>query len=77
MSYTFEELKGKRVTELRDIAKEMEHEEVQGFTQMNKEPLLEAICKALHIELHVHHEVVGINKSLIKSQSDYHLQKLF
>jgi hypothetical protein len=46
----------------------MEQEEVQGYTQMNKEHLLEAICHALHIDMHVHHEVIGIDKSGIKSQ---------
>jgi len=68
MAYTFDELKHKKVNELRDIAKEMDHEEVQGYTQLNKEHLLEAICRALKIELHVHHEVVGVDKSSIKSQ---------
>ena len=68
MAYTFEELKKKRVNELRDIAKDMEHEEVQGYTQMNKEHLLEVICNALHIDMHVHHKVVGVDKSTIKSQ---------
>jgi len=68
MSYTFEELKHKSVNELREIAKDMEQEEVQGYTQMNKEHLLEAICHALHIDRHLHHEIVGINKSAVKSQ---------
>jgi len=68
MDYTFDDLKHKKVAELREIAKEMDHEEVQGYTQLNKEHLLEAICKALNIEMHVHHEVVGVNKSVIKSQ---------
>lgn len=68
MEHTFEELKKKNVNELRDLAKDMEHEEVQGYTQMNKEHLLEAICKALQIDMHVHHEVVGVDKSAIKSQ---------
>jgi DNA-binding IclR family transcriptional regulator len=68
MDYTFEELKHKNVSELRDIAKEMDHEEVQGYTQLNKEHLLEAICRALKIDMHVHHEVVGVDKSAIKSQ---------
>ncbi len=68
MNYTFDELKHKRVNELREIAKEMDHEEVQGYTQMNKEHLLEAICHALKIDMHVHHEVVGVDKSSIKSQ---------
>jgi DNA-binding IclR family transcriptional regulator len=68
MAYTFEELKHKKVNELREIAKEMDHEEVQGYTQLNKEHLLEAICKALNIDMYVHHVVVGVDKSAIKSQ---------
>ena len=68
MSYTFEELKTKNVDDLRKIAADMEHEAVQGYTQMNKEHLLEAVCKALNIDMYVHHEVVGIDKSLIKSE---------
>jgi len=68
MDYTFDDLKHKKVAELREIAKEMDHEEVQGYTQLNKEHLLEAICKALNIDMHVHHEVVGVDKSVIKSQ---------
>lgn len=68
MSYTFEELKKKNVDDLRKIAADMEHEAVQGYTQMNKEHLLEAICKALNIDMYVHHEVVGIDKSHIKSE---------
>ena len=68
MSYTFEELKTKNVDDLRKIAADMEHEAVQGYTQMNKEHLLEAVCKALNIDMYVHHEVVGIDKSHIKSK---------
>ena len=43
MSYTFNELKHMNVSQLRDIAKGIEHEAVQGYTQLNKEHLLEAI----------------------------------
>jgi len=68
MEHTFEELKKKTVAELREIAKGIEHEAVQGYTQLNKEHLLEAICKALNIDMHVHHEVVGIDKGKIKAQ---------
>ncbi|MDD5541904.1 MAG: hypothetical protein PHX83_01895 [Acidobacteriia bacterium] len=68
MSFTFEELKHKDVTELREIAKGLGEEVVQGYTQLNKEHLLEALCKALHIDMHVHHEVVGVDKSKIKAQ---------
>ncbi len=66
MPYTFHELKEKTVGELREIAKGIEHEAVQGYTQLNKDHLLVAICKALSIQTHEHHEVVGIDKSSIK-----------
>lgn len=68
MSHTYEELKKKTVAQLREIAAGIEHEAVKGYTQLNKEHLLEAVCNALNIDMHVHHEVVGINKSQIKLQ---------
>jgi len=66
MAYTFQELKGKTVAQMREIAVGIDHEALQGHTQMNKEHLLAALCKALGIEMHAHHEVKGINKSEIK-----------
>ena len=68
MAYTYEELHKKTVDELRDIAKGVEHDAVKGFTQMNKEHLLPALCKALGIEAHVHHEVKGLDKAKVKAQ---------
>ena len=68
MAYTHTELKHKTLAELRDIAKDIEHEAVQGYTQLNKEHLVVALCKALNIEMHEHHEVVGIDKAAIKSR---------
>ncbi len=68
MAYTFQELKKKKVGELREIAKEMEHEAVKGYTQMNKDHLLHAICTALGLEEYVHHEVKGMDKSKIKAE---------
>lgn len=65
-SYTYDELKDKKVAELREIASGIDHEAVQGYTQLNKDHLLEAICKALDIDMHVHHEVKGIDKTSIK-----------
>src|SRR6202022_3221304 len=67
MAFTFEELKHKTVAELREIAKGIEHDAVQGYTQMNKEHLLVAISKALGIK-HEHHDVVGVDKASIKSR---------
>ena len=68
MDYTYEDLKKKNVSDLREIAKGLEHEAVQGYTQLNKEHLLEALCKALNIDMHVHHHVEGVDKSSIKKQ---------
>lgn len=66
MAYTHHELKHKTLAELRDIAKGIEHEALQGYTQLNKEHLVVAMCKALNIDIHEHHEVVGIDKAAIK-----------
>ncbi len=68
MAYTHHELKHKTLAELREIAKDIEHEAVQGYTQLNKEHLVVAICKALGIDIYEHHEVVGIDKASIKSR---------
>ena len=67
MAYTFHELKAKTIQELRDIAKDVHDAGVQGFSQMNKEHLLPALCKALGIDTHEHGTVVGIDKSAIKA----------
>ena len=64
---TYEQLKHKTVAELRDMAKGIEHDAVQGYTQMNKEHLLVALSKALGIQ-HEHHAVVGVDKSSIKAR---------
>ena len=68
MAYTFHELKEKTVADLREIAKGIEHEAVEGATQMNKDHLLKALCTALNIEMHEHHDVVGIDKAGIKTK---------
>ena len=69
MAYTHHELKAKTVQELREIAKGVENQEaVQGFSQLNKEHLLPALCKALGVPIHEHHDVVGIDKPAIKAK---------
>ena len=67
MPYTIEELKHKTLADLRDIAKGIEHDAVQGYTQLNKQHLIVALAKALGIQ-HEHHDVVGVDKSAIKSR---------
>lgn len=68
MAHTYEELKHKTVAELREIAAGLEHEAVKGHTQLNKDQLLPALCQALGIEAHAHHQVVGIDKAAIKGK---------
>jgi DNA-binding IclR family transcriptional regulator len=67
MAYTYEELHKKTIEALREIAKGIEHEAVKGYTQMNKEHLLPAVCKALGVT-NPHHVVVGIDKAGIKAK---------
>lgn len=68
MAYTHNELKHKTLAELREIAKDIQHDALQGYTQLNKEHLVVAMCKALNIDMHEHHEVVGVDKAAIKSR---------
>ncbi len=68
MAHTYEELKKKTVAELRELASGLQHEAVQGYTQLNKDHLLPALCKALGIEAHEHHAAVAAEKGMIKAQ---------
>ena len=73
MDYTFEQLKHKTVAELREIAKGIENEAVQGYTQMNKEHLVIAISKALGIK-HEHH--AGEARNYLEDCEPEHLKKI-
>ena len=68
MAHTYEELKKKTIAELREIAKDIEHEAVQGYTQLNKDHLLPAICKALGIDAHAHHAAALAEKAAVKAK---------
>jgi len=69
MAFTYHELKEKTIQDLREIAKGVENQDaVQGYSQMNKDHLLPALCKALGIESHEHHAVSGIDKPAIKAK---------
>ncbi|HET6861878.1 MAG TPA: hypothetical protein VFH91_02490 [Pyrinomonadaceae bacterium] len=67
MDLTFEQLRHKTLADLREIAKGVDHEAVQGYTQLNKERLVIALSKALGIQ-HEHHDVVGVDKAAIKAR---------
>src|SRR5688572_9468686 len=68
MAHTYEEVKAKTIAELREIAKNVQSYDVQGYSQMNKDHLLPALCKAFGIDTHEHHVVVGIDKAGIKAK---------
>jgi len=64
----YEGLKHKTVAQLREIAAGIEHDAVMGYTQLNKERLITAICKALNIDTFTHHHAEGIDTSAVKSK---------
>lgn len=68
MAHTYEELHAMTVAQLREVAEGIEHEAVHGYSTMHKEDLLPALCEALGIEAHEHHEVVGIDKDAVKAK---------
>ena len=68
MAHTYHDLKGMTVAELREIAKGTQHEAVTGHSQMNKDRLLPALCRALKIDMTEHHVAQGIDKPAIKQQ---------
>jgi deoxyribodipyrimidine photolyase-like uncharacterized protein len=70
MEYTYDQLKGMTVAQMREIASELKDEAIKGYTQLNKEHLLEALCSALNIDTHTRHKskVAGKDKAKIKAQ---------
>ncbi|MFB3902578.1 MAG: hypothetical protein ACE15E_03940 [Acidobacteriota bacterium] len=68
MALTYDELKHKTVAELREMATGIDHPAVKGHTQMNKEHLLDALCVALSIPKHAHHDAKGVDKAVLKQQ---------
>ncbi len=69
MAYTYEQLHAMNVSQLREIARSVQHDSVKGFSTMHKEKLIPALCTALGIETHLHHHVVGdFNKGKVKQQ---------
>ena len=68
MAYTYHELKEKTLLELRAIAATVKDDAVKGASQMNKDHLLPALCKAFGIDAHEHAVVVGIDKLAIKQK---------
>ncbi len=70
MPYSYEQLKGMTVAELREVAAGIQDEAVQGYTQLNKDHLLALLCKVLNIDTHTRHKAkaAATDKANIKSQ---------
>jgi DNA-binding IclR family transcriptional regulator len=68
MAKTYGELKKQTVAQLRELAKELDHEALRGYTTMHKEQLIQALCQALGIDSFEHHNVVGVDKSGLKAR---------
>jgi hypothetical protein len=68
MAHTYQELKEMTVAELREIAKGVQDDAVKGHSQMNKERLLPALCRALKIDMAAHHVAMGIDKPSLKKK---------
>ena len=68
MEYTYEQLKDMSAAQLKEAAAKIDHDAVHGYSTMHKDHLTKAICEALGIEAHEHHEVVGIDKAAVKQQ---------
>ncbi len=62
----YHELRQMTVAQMREVAADIEG--LDGSSQMRKEQLLKAICEHLNIEMHEHHDVVGIDKAAIKTK---------
>jgi hypothetical protein len=60
----FHELKVMTIAQLREVAEGIEG--LTGYTQMRKQQLLELICQHQNIQMHEHHDIVGIDKAGIK-----------
>ena len=68
MAHTYHDLKVKTVAELRDLAKDLKHDAVQGYSQMNKDRLLPALCRALNIDMREPHVAIGLDTAAVKAK---------
>jgi hypothetical protein len=62
----FHQLSVMTIGDLREMANGIEG--LTGYTQMRKQELLVHICEHLNIQMHEHHDVVGIDTGAIKRQ---------
>ncbi len=63
--YTYEQLKDMTVAQLRDVAKGIQNDELEGSMTMHKEQLIPILCKVMNI--HIHHAAGGAEKARMKA----------
>jgi hypothetical protein len=68
MAQSYEEFRKLPVVRLREIAAGIQNEALQGYSQMHKDKLVLALCKALGLEAHAHHDVIGVDKAALKQR---------
>ncbi|MFB3890756.1 MAG: hypothetical protein ACE15C_01905 [Phycisphaerae bacterium] len=64
--YKYDQLKVMTVAQLRDIAKGIQNDALEGYTTMHKDHLLPILCKVLGIP--THHIAHGAEKTRIKGE---------
>lgn len=62
----FHQLRLMTIEQLREVAEGVEG--LTGYTQMRKHELLRHICEHLHIPMHEHRDVVGVEKGPIRKR---------
>ena len=64
--YEYEQLKHMTVADLRDIAKQLNDDSLEGYSTMHKEQLLPELCRVM--DIHIHHAAEGKEKLELKAK---------
>lgn len=65
-TYTYEQLKGMTVVQLREIVQGIQDASIEGYSTMHKDHLLPVLCGLLNVP--THHAAAGAGKSAIKGR---------
>lgn len=68
MAENYEALAKKSVADLRAMAKEIEHDALAGFNQLDKGDLLRALCTAKDLEIPAHRREPGVDRKAVKGR---------
>ena len=68
MAQTYEQLAKKSVADLRAAAKELEHDALQGYSNMSKGELVKALCAAQDVAIPSHRQGPGLDRKAVKAK---------